>query len=75
MSEKRRKAETKRAARKAAQAKQAAPVQRDAQGRAHLVIHRDAQGRTERLTLSRPLFNDAWQNDVATAGPARRTGS
>jgi Fe-S-cluster containining protein len=42
-----------------------APVRRDAQGRAHLVIHHDEQGVPLRLVLSRPLFNQAWQNQVA----------
>src|ERR1700728_4684998 len=74
MSEKRRKAETERAARKAAQANEAMPLQRDAQGRAHLVIHRDAQGRAQRLALSQPLFNDTWQNDVATAAASTAHG-
>jgi len=31
------------------------------------VILRDALGRTHGITLSRPLFNDSWQNDVAIA--------
>jgi len=42
-------------------------VDRDAAGRAHLVVHRDGRGRADRLALSRPLFNDQWQNDVAIA--------
>ncbi len=43
------------------------PVRRDAQGRAHLVVHRDDLGRTHSLSLSGPLFNDQWQNEVAVA--------
>ena len=43
------------------------PVRRDAQGRAHLVVHRDDLGRAQALSLSEPLFNDQWQNDVAVA--------
>jgi len=43
----------------------AAPVRRDAQGRAHLVIHRDDQGVPIGLALSRPLFHEPWQNEVA----------
>jgi Fe-S-cluster containining protein len=42
-------------------------VRRDGQGRAHLVIQRDGYGREVGLALSAPLFNDAWQNDVAVA--------
>lgn len=44
-----------------------AAVQRDDRGRAHLVIERDAEGRTVGMSLSRPLFEEAWQNDVALA--------
>ena len=47
--------------------KRAGVVQRDAQGRAHLVIQRDGHGREVGLTLSQPLFNDRWQDDVAVA--------
>src|SRR5687767_11560091 len=43
------------------------PVRRDAQGRAHLVVHRDDLGRAQGLSLSAPLFNDQWQNEVAVA--------
>jgi hypothetical protein len=42
-------------------------VQRDARGRAHLVIQRDGQGRATGLALTRPLFSEGWQNDVALA--------
>jgi hypothetical protein len=66
VSERRKKKETRRAARKdAARSKRESRVHRDAQGRAHLLVHRDAHGRPDGLQLSRPLFNDAWQNDVA----------
>jgi len=47
--------------------KRAPLVRRDARGLAHLVIQRDADGRTRGLALSRPLFGEAWQNDVALA--------
>jgi Fe-S-cluster containining protein len=47
---------------------------RDAQGRTHLVVHRDAQGRVQRLTLAQPLFNDAWQNDIAVAAASTAHG-
>jgi hypothetical protein len=51
-----------------------APVRRDEHGRAHLFIRRDGGGRALGLALSRPVFNDQWQNDlvVATAGTAQR---
>jgi hypothetical protein len=42
-------------------------VRRDAAGRAHLIIQRDGHGREVGLALSAPLFDDAWQNDVAVA--------
>jgi hypothetical protein len=41
------------------------PVRRDAQGRAHLIIERDAVGNPVGLSLDRPVFNEAWQNEVA----------
>jgi Fe-S-cluster containining protein len=41
-----------------------AGARRDEQGRAHLVIHGDPRG-GHRLTLSAPMFNDAWQDEVA----------
>jgi len=51
-----------------------APVQRDERGRAHLIIRRDGYGNPAGIGLSRPLFNEQWQNDlaVATAGTAHR---
>lgn len=50
-------------------------VERDARGRAHLVIERDADGQTVGMALSRALFEEAWQNDVAlaAAGTAHAT--
>ena len=51
--------------RKQARRARAAPVQRDAQGRAHLLIQRDPLGAPVGVALSRPLFNQPWQNDVA----------
>ena len=65
MSEKQRKKQAKRAARRdAGRHKQAVRLPRDAQGRAHLIVHRDPQGGGERLSLARPLFTEAWQNEV-----------
>jgi hypothetical protein len=52
---------------KGKETKREARVHRDAQGRAHLVVHSDARGRTVGLGLSRPLFDEQWQNDVAVA--------
>jgi hypothetical protein len=51
-----------------------ARVQRDERGRAHLLIQRDGHGNPAGLGLSRPLFHDQWQNDlaVAAAGSAHR---
>jgi hypothetical protein len=56
------------------QTKRPPGVRRDEQGRAHLVIQRDGDGRTVGLTLSRPVFDDAWQNDVAVATAATAHG-
>jgi len=67
MSEKRKEKEARRAARKDAAKRRQARVHRDAHGRTHLVIVRDSLGRINGMTLSRPLFNDNWQNEVAIA--------
>ena len=48
-------------------AKEQARVQRDERGRAHLVIRRDGHGNPTGLGLSRPLFKEQWQNDLAVA--------
>jgi len=48
---------------------------RDAQGRTHLVVERDASGRTLRVGLARPLFNEAWQNQVAAAAASTADGT
>jgi Fe-S-cluster containining protein len=50
---------------KKARRKPASAVRRDGQGRAHLLIQRDALGAPMGLALSRPLFHEAWQNQVA----------
>lgn len=49
-------------------------VRRHADGKLHLAIQHDAQGRPVGVTLSRPLFRETWQNDVAAAaaGTAHR---
>jgi hypothetical protein len=49
-------------------------VQRDGHGRAHLVIQRDDEGRPRGLALSRPVFSEAWQNDVAVAAAGTAHG-
>jgi Fe-S-cluster containining protein len=68
VSQKRKKKEKKRALGKhIARKKGQARTQRDSSGRTHLVVHRDVHGNTRGLTLSQPLFNDQWQNDVALA--------
>lgn len=54
-------------ARKAAKKKGPAAVRVDAEGRTHLVVHRGAQGKIRDMALSRPIFNDDWQNEVAIA--------
>jgi hypothetical protein len=75
VSERRKRREAERAARKAAEKQRKAEVRRDAEGRAHLfVIHRDARGRPARLSLSRPLFHDDWQNGVTVAAASTAYG-
>jgi hypothetical protein len=51
-----------------------AKLQRDARGRAHLKILRDERGLPKRLVLSEPIFEDAWQNEVAVAAAATAHG-
>jgi Fe-S-cluster containining protein len=46
-------------------------ARRAADGRVHLALHRDAAGNSH-LTLSTPVFADAWQNEV-TLGAANTT--
>jgi len=71
VSQKRKRKEAKRAARKgAARGKQqarGARAEHDAEGRVHLIVHQEAAGGPERLSLSAPLFHDQWQNEVAVA--------
>src|SRR6185503_9223700 len=75
MSDKRRKQQAKRLARREAEKnRRQAPVERDARGRTHLVVHRDAHGSVERLTLSQPLFNETWQDDVTIAAASTAHG-
>jgi hypothetical protein len=75
VSEKRKRKEAKRALRKdATKSKRPGRVHRDPRGRAHLVLHRDSRGATVRLALSRPLFDEQWQNDLATAAATTAHG-
>ena len=69
LSQKRRQKEARRAVRKDAQrSKQQARTRRDAQGRTHLlVVHPDRAPGAGRLSLARAIFEEAWQNQVATA--------
>ncbi|HYP86639.1 MAG TPA: YkgJ family cysteine cluster protein, partial [Polyangiaceae bacterium] len=41
------------------------PAKRGADGRLHLALHQDASGRAH-VTLRAPLFEGAWQNEIAT---------
>jgi hypothetical protein len=74
VSEKRRKREKRLTRKKAARLGAPALVERDAAGRTHLVVTRDAAGRVARLALSRPLFDDAWQNELAVAAASTTHG-
>ncbi|WP_437734453.1 YkgJ family cysteine cluster protein [Sorangium sp. So ce1335] len=40
---------------------------KDAEGRVHLTVHRDPASGNERVALRSPVFQEAWQNDVAAA--------
>src|SRR3954447_19999638 len=42
-------------------------TERDSNGRLHLSVHRDPVGGGEALTLDVPVFEEAWQNDLAAA--------
>lgn len=75
MTDKRKKKEARRAARKSLAArKRPKPVHRDVQGRPHLVVFSEGSGGPERLSLSEPLFHDAWQNDIALAAAGTAHG-
>lgn len=66
LSQTRRRQEAKRAAGKDGASRARLPsTRRDGDGRTYLVIQQDDRGPARGLTLSRPLFNDQWQNDVA----------
>jgi len=43
------------------------PVARDAGGRVHLTVRRDPDDGAERVALAAPLFEEDWQNEIATA--------
>jgi Fe-S-cluster containining protein len=43
------------------------PVARDPGGRVHLTVHRDPASGAESVALAAPLFEEDWQNEIATA--------
>jgi len=43
------------------------PRRRDEEGRLHLVVQPDPRGGAPSLALADPVFDDAWQNDLALA--------
>jgi Fe-S-cluster containining protein len=43
------------------------PVARDPGGRVHLKVNRDPESGAETVALAAPLFEEAWQNEVAAA--------
>ena len=43
------------------------PVARDPGGRVHLTVHRDPASGAETVALAAPLFEEDWQNEIATA--------
>jgi Fe-S-cluster containining protein len=51
------------------QARARGDARQGADGRLHLVLHRDPVSGAEGVALARPIFDEAWQNDVA-AGAA-----
>ena len=69
MSDKRKRKEAKRAARKDAASRKPTRVVRDEHGHAHLSVVQDALGNPVRLTLSRPLFTEDFQLIVSSMHP------
>lgn len=63
-----------RSRRKVRRVRGPASARRDTQGRTHLRIFRDQRGRAQKLTLTRPLFETAWQNDLALAAASTAHG-
>jgi hypothetical protein len=43
------------------------PVARDPAGRVHLAVRRDPASGAESVALTAPVFEEAWQNDIAAA--------
>jgi Fe-S-cluster containining protein len=50
------------------------PVARDPGGRVHLTVQRDPASGAETVGLAAPLFEEAWQNDVAAAAAGTAHG-
>jgi hypothetical protein len=51
------------------------PAARDPAGRVHLTVHRDPATGAETVALSAPLFEEAWQNEVAAAAARTAHGA
>lgn len=51
------------------------PVARDPGGRVHLTVHRDPASGAESVALAAPLFEEDWQNEIATAAAQTAHGT
>ena len=51
------------------------PVKRDPAGRVHLAVQRDPASGEERVALTAPLFEEDWQNEIATAAAQTAHGT
>ncbi len=58
---------TRRARAAAARKRREVSTHRDAQGRVHLALHEDPVSGAVAVALTRPVFKETWQNDVAAA--------
>jgi hypothetical protein len=51
------------------------PTARDPRGRVHLAVHRDPATGEESVGLTAPLFQEAWQNEIAAAAATTAHGT
>ncbi|HEY7374469.1 MAG TPA: YkgJ family cysteine cluster protein [Polyangia bacterium] len=51
------------------------PTARDPGGRVHLVVQRDPAGGAESVTLTAPLFQEPWQDEIAAAAASTAHGT
>ena len=51
------------------------PTARDPGGRVHLAVQRDPASGEESVGLTAPLFQEAWQNEIAAAAASTAHGT